>query len=1480
MFWAHPTPTSSGRHNVLGDGKEVLVYIDKPLTETSRARGSPPTNRDSQKMLGGENVTPVRRNSRYPTSTNERAGGNHSVGTPTRPSAALERDEARFLAIPELASASAEKTPRSDFGRTPSVGSTCGSAGSISRGHATDDSEASDDDEYLGRQEDDFEKAVLNISMKDGCIILEFPQEEGESRSPLDSEVFDSNGFRISLDHIKEDYKVPEDDVDEADEAKSSDGGSGSVDESSTFRNADEETWDGESCHFELQSTNVHSAEDIRQRERDKIRLAVLGAAVDAYKNISVEVPDLLSFQVNESRETMRLGSRGKNLASLGVGNGFGSKDNDSSMKQGARERKLQRAKDAPTTNSQKSVTQTVPEIIGPDQGGYQESSKNQLGARITRSPSRTMKLRLTPEDEIHALPCQCALTLVGMRGCSHLTPPPKSPHGTESNQLAESFITRGLFGADGNSRIPNGIAPKTPVRRPSLPVPHTAPLRPPARSSSFLNLISGGGASTGHKDDSMVRTSSAKAAEVSLLSRARQVPSVTTPEFLSGSSSVQWTPTVRDESLKLGGPPDLDELKKSQSVSAESIFPQIQPGLAGSASREQRCEASSFTSMGYHEIVLLRRGSSKPLLAFDTWEALTIRCDNHDEMDVIVSSLKMVSKSTVVPFSPNPKAKLKKMQEKERLALKKRRGPKAYSNRKRRNIKLSSPEIRLLGNSMGGETSRSTALGSVPQSSPTHHANSRKKGESEQWNKCDHCEICMVNFTLLLRRHHCRKCDRSCCGSCSVVIASVGKGKRLCTCCFPKIANKSKKWSKEDHCEMCLCHFTLLTRRHHCRNSVCGKSVCGNCSSVLLVRGGEEKRYCNRCSTDILRKQSRELHRRFAGYQRRMTSALLPGKVHSDCRRLGVGVLGKLPHWRNYLSLNRNHRPAVGRITVELLEALAVPAIDVNGKADPYVRATITGYDRDMRWNLIEWNKTFSLCSSYCMGTLSPIWRGSGKKGGELLTLPVISTAGAVLRLEVMHYDILTNRRGRDVVLGVVEIPLSDITNANLRRAPTPQMVGTKVKRKLIWDGYCERWYQLQRPADASEQASMMAKPIPDPHVWNAGTEEQAMKASESHKSRRPSTKKNGMQSLEELGQRFQGWCRVPAEWVGSALNIDFPARRKDTLSALRSRSAIRVRLKLNCNEVGDLLSHVWFPPVEPYPPVPAYDPNILWQNIIKIGKEVKPYQKMCKFIEDTIKWRHPARTCIQSYCVFAFHLGVFPRLLYFLHMYLFSFLMIQLQKTARANLRSATDDFYSSKAIDRVDSFRQVDAILSEGDLDEEKVSVDKSLPLSHEQEAQASSVISSPSLQDLSPNSRKKRCEAEKTNGHVSRDNEETARLNKAVQWIAKRLGDNRGLEVLQFKLGMLGRDLTNLNSLWDGSSAVKICASMNIVFTSFVLHCYLSWRLLWIGGTGFWFFGSSPFSIRRARNVLGFWRGIVKVIRRRNLHEEEVTRQARK
>jgi len=120
----------------------------------------------------------------------------------------------------------------------------------------------------------------------------------------------------------------------------------------------------------------------------------------------------------------------------------------------------------------------------------------------------------------------------------------------------------------------------------------------------------------------------------------------------------------------------------------------------------------------------------------------------------------------------------------------------------------------------------------------------------------------------------------------------------------------------------------------------------------------------------------------------------------------------------------------------------------------------------------------------------------------------------------------------------------------------------------------------------------------------------------------------------------------------------------------------------------------------------------------------------------------------------------------------------------------------------------------------------------------------------------------------------EEEEGTKLNIAILWIAKRFGDNKGLEVLQFKLGMLGRDLRNINSVWNGNNPLLTRAAMLYLVISCLLHFLMSQRLLWLLGTSTWYFAQAPFCILTARFMFGLSRGIAKVMRRQQLLDSEL------
>lgn len=1432
-------------------GREVLIHIDTTFDSTPLSTRSSSPGPDCRPSLLALNLevgerTPKRHNCGSAAQTNSSISTNemNALSFTKKNANQLGNSLQKNLSLPDLRHSSVSTispssvqrvndttAPHNKLPQVPSKESLAsfgsnsdrGGVGSLSDDSDLDVSDDDGDDDDSLNSAEKFDRVIMKISEKEGIVTLVYPTLETDLACESASEQGGDEHSDVS----------PSNNVNQSEEGRNTSTSSASDCGEKQQGIMVEHTDD--SGPFELASTNIHTEEDKRQREHTKIRLSVLSVAVEAYKKNRIPVPDALLAQINENQTTGGLaggeGGRKKRAAGseeMNRANGGGSFWNP------------QKGKGEVRGTESKVVKQEKARRSVCDKGYGDNSSKECM----YKQKQNVKRLRLNADDEIHASPCQCALSLVGMRAfCMH------SPANGQNNISPVSFFRsssgRDLF-LDSSVREKQPALPsrKKPVMHYNQKMSGDPPTTGSGNPDQKVKFRSTHNSNSEIASNRMVRTASASAREQQRVSEL-----LPTASYIQGVSPVLLNAHDNDSQLQFGGPPESATLRSNRKGPNQSVamFPRASLHMPSSM-QTARADAATYAALGYHEITLIRgeKGTSHDEDGFVSWNAVTVRCADHDEFDVLCKALKTSARAKIVPFSPDPRAKLKK-QARQRAALKLQKATRKSLRARRKSTRSNA--------SGAAETVPSVQLSPLsPDSSP---------------------------YKPLAQRQ-----------TSSVSLKSQNI----------KTTKISAKWNKNDHCELCGLHFTLLSRRHHCRK--CDRSCCSDCSSVMLVRGGEQTRYCNPCSSDILYKQSRALHRSAPGHYRRFSSITLPGKVHPACRLMGVGVLGKLPHWKNYLSFKPESRPAVGRISIELIQGLALPTVDMRGTADPYVRATITGYDRDMRWNLKEWlpEKRYSLCGVYCSRTLSPVWRGKGRRGGELLTLPVISTAGAVLRLEVLDYDVMSNSRGRDKLLARVEIPLSDIPNANLRRAKhapsnrprrEEDTVRGTTKKKLVYDGYCDRWYRLQCASDMKKSSIVIAKPIDNPQIANKGSAERVKQGRASQHGNKP---------LGEIRKRFHGLCVMPLEWFGLDL-----LRPGTVCEKHRPQSALHVRIKLNASEVGDLLSHTWFPPVQPIPDLPPYDPQALLTAIIKVYKKLSPYLKWWKFVQDAIKWRHAPKTCIMSYLVLAFHIFFMRYFLFFLHIHGLTFLVFRLRKILSKARESTLNESESHRFGTQMDlptmSATPLDAA-SSSDIDfifdESNHDISSRHNSKHTTGANPGKWTlnkNSPSLEALSerglnqnqttptltvskdtvaaPATLKGKLQlVKKHEPETEIADKDTARLGKAVSWIAKRLGNNRGLEVLQYKLGLLGRDLANINSIWDGSSVLRTRIAIAILVVSFVIHLYVNNRLLWIVGTFIWYFGSSPYSIRFCRACFGFAPGIAKVLRRRHLHQQEV------
>jgi len=1023
------------------------------------------------------------------------------------------------------------------------------------------------------------------------------------------------------------------------------------------------------------------------------------------------------------------------------------------------------------TNYSELNILNNVPKSCSVKNGNKLKIEDSE-GARMETNTSVRV-IQIYPEDEIHASPCQCALTLVGFEDYSSipLLQSSQTQHGSSSaikNVLKRNDKT---LSSKNDDQLSCDLVSSTNM----VKTDSNVSLEATHKGSNFSfgkeaceelkNKIRGTNNEFKSGRKTMTRTASTEA--------AKSVPSAT-PRMDNNRIGTQLSHKINA---------NLNNNSTEQLTRVDERSKQ---------DRQPSCDSKAEDN--YHEITLIRCSykcdQQKSLSNKDgitkcgyyPWAAITIRCSNHDMMDALIKTLKSSAQIKVVPFSRNPKARL-----------------------------LSLSRINNIRNDNQEPKEVSDCSSSVDSCKDVTHVS---QGGTLEAVRTKWRFLFLENIEKLKFGNLKLKDD---------IAISFTNQKH----------NKKKNWNNYDHCEFCRVSFTLLNRRHHCRR--CDRSCCNDCSSILLITGGEQTRYCNSCNSLMLLKQKVSEKRTHCD-----DSSSLPGLVHESCGKLGVGVSGKLPHWRNFITLSSNQRPAVGRLTVEIVQALALQPVDLNGKSDPYVHATVTGYDNDNEWNLQEWllDKRLHLSSSCCSATLSPVWRGPGGKGGELLTLPVVSTCGAVLRLEVRHFDTLASAKNHPV-LGVVQIPLCDIPNANLRRADS-------WKTKKGYDGFIDRWYQLEQSYELDKDSKILnivlAEPIENPLSPKKNSGKETVRG-------KSDPMKKVVESLDEIGKLTQRLCSTPVEWMALSLGMDVP--RHATFFDDRCPK-IHVRLKLNSSEAGDLMSHCWDPPVRKFPEKPAFDPDVLLNHIIVIGKHFSPYHKGFEFCDALIKWQHPTSVCVKSYLILIIHIYLIRWLLVLLHLYLVIFLAVRLRRIKASKALNCTNK-------SRTDSQQK---ITTDENTDISKNSLNDSV---HDGHTLGSGSVSKDQAQVDTP-SKNDILDDDK-------DADETARLNKAIYWLAKRWGDNRGLETLQFKMGVLSKDIANINSVWDGSNRLHTEVAIWAVIISFFLQLYVNLRLYWILVITVWYFGSSPQFHRFARIIIGFNLGITKIIRRRALHQVE-------
>ncbi|GMI15298.1 hypothetical protein TrVE_jg10011 [Triparma verrucosa] len=98
----------------------------------------------------------------------------------------------------------------------------------------------------------------------------------------------------------------------------------------------------------------------------------------------------------------------------------------------------------------------------------------------------------------------------------------------------------------------------------------------------------------------------------------------------------------------------------------------------------------------------------------------------------------------------------------------------------------------------------------------------------------------------------------------------------------------------------------------------------------------------------------------------------------------------------------------AAGWLTVTVLEAINLKAVDINNKSNPYVKVIVTGYDMAPPRLKVRrrWKEAFEYVTEWVGNTLCPVFRG------EKVTFPVLKSKGCGIRIEVWSRDDMKDKK------------------------------------------------------------------------------------------------------------------------------------------------------------------------------------------------------------------------------------------------------------------------------------------------------------------------------------------------------------------------------------------------------------------------------------------------------------------------------------
>jgi len=575
-----------------------------------------------------------------------------------------------------------------------------------------------------------------------------------------------------------------------------------------------------------------------------------------------------------------------------------------------------------------------------------------------------------------------------------------------------------------------------------------------------------------------------------------------------------------------------------------------------------------------------------------------------------------------------------------------------------------------------------------------------------------------------------------------------------------------------------------------------------------------EKVRMCNRCEHEYTN-QLTEINE-----TGKKTSLDLAGRCHPKLSRLGVKPGKPFPTWRSYFrTFSSPSRPAVGRITVQVVEGMAFPAADANGKADPYCRVEISGYSRvpEKPSVVAEWKEEsrYSMETTYVSATLCPVWRGA------VMTLPIIRSSDAVLRLSVFDYDAI----GSHTLLGTCEIPIEDLplSPSDLKG---PFLVDNWYEMTLhgeVKSAYGRRRVEPSRPVNVTELGA---------GVRNSMT---------------------GLNSAKELVSFASNALSEPIVLLSKLTGANLKQTRLPTKKATQKNSVrpkIRVKIKLCLNPIADVLSHTFLPPTAPLPR-DKFDLQSLIRYGVKLEKLVDPHIQFVVSFVNSCRWvevnpdngritikasRDDVKRYLKWLSIYIIHVLLGFRICsILLHCYLFRFLM-------NVKIKTMSQD---AAAVARPSTIVHSASSLTSSPSDDDS----SFLPVSRE-----SSFAEGPAPPDVG----------------VPNPASAEPQLNQVLNWIAKKFG-SKAAENVQNSLRLYIDLVEEFHSIYDGTDLEKTNACLfSLVISSYLIYT-LNPTTIVLLYTCMLLFVVSPLFPRTLRIMNGAVKGVKTFTNRKRLLE---------